>query len=203
METIPGGARVIQENGELEKMSMDLRGFLGHLAGPTQGPDPTRTSTAVPAGPISIATTGMLPIKLSTGKARLADEGIVPVMARNLLEDDEVDEKDTVLLSRSESLADRTRAPTDICVTAKGVPIITAPSIRKVNGSRAYTLGSGGAHCLSGRQEHLEMEQQADGARQTPANRPKSASARTFRGKLGARHSLICAASCNCSLTSF
>jgi RNA-binding protein 5/10 len=108
-EMIPKLAPKICDNGTFE-LTTSLRGFLGHLSGPTSGQQVATSTeeTAAPkvTGPISISMTGMQPIKIGAfakGK-RLEEEGFVASPVKNLLEGDDADVvgKDSVLLSRSE-----------------------------------------------------------------------------------------------------
>lgn len=110
---IPKGASAVLDNGDLEPLSTELRIFLGSLAMPSQQMSDnvdTKKDSAMsmnmPVGPISISMTGIQPIKIGAGKGVKLDEGLLPVSASSLFEtDEEVEERDTVLLSRSEFTA--------------------------------------------------------------------------------------------------
>jgi hypothetical protein len=114
LEYVPPTAPNMGEDGVMAKLSIETRVFLGTLAGPVVVPGyiPGNQQTAAMApmamGPISIAMSGMQPIKIGIQRPK-DDEGFVAgsTSARNLLEDDEeVDDKDTVLLSRGKSVVD-------------------------------------------------------------------------------------------------
>ena len=111
IETVPCGASKIGEDGEMEKLSTDMRVFLGHLAGISPDNALSGTTSAQPSqssssGPISISMTGIQPIKfgaVNKGK-KIEGEGFVDAPNVNLLDEEESDivGKDTVLLSRGE-----------------------------------------------------------------------------------------------------
>ncbi len=105
METLSRGGRSIEETGDLAKITLELRGFLGELAGPIAPPPSTipSTSSAAPTGLLNISSVAMQPIKISAGAVK-QEEGIVQMKVKNILDDEEEtqEERDTVLLSRGE-----------------------------------------------------------------------------------------------------
>lgn len=110
MESVPKNALRTEENGELDKMSTELRGFLGYLAGPAPGQQPTPASVATIAaptgtmGPVSISMSAMQPIKIGA-KGKGVEEGFVAPPKGMLQDEDEpidANGQDSVLLSRSE-----------------------------------------------------------------------------------------------------
>ena len=103
IETFPRGGRVLEETGDLGKISLELRGFLGELAGSiASAPSaPPLTTSIASTGLINISTVAMQPIKLGSYSA--GEEGVPLVHSKNVLEEDDTrEEKDTVLLSRGE-----------------------------------------------------------------------------------------------------
>lgn len=110
LETVPGKGQ-IPEDGILPEINPQLRSFLGNYAGKVD-----QVEDKVPVAPVG----GMIninhvmqPIKIGIGFAGISvgkgkkEEAFAGPSRKNLFEDDEdVDEvgKDTVLLSRSESL---------------------------------------------------------------------------------------------------
>ncbi len=105
VETLSRGGRSIEETGDLAKITLELRGFLGELAGPIAPPPSTipSTSSAAPTGLLNISSVAMQPIKISAGAVK-EEEGIVQMKVKNILDDEEEtqEERDTVLLSRGE-----------------------------------------------------------------------------------------------------
>ena len=102
METLPGGGRMIEEGGDLTKLSIELRGFLADLAGPVAPPPSLlHLASAPPSGLLNMSAVAMQPIKIG-GKVK-EEEHLVSIPSKNILEDEEnQEERDTVLLSRGE-----------------------------------------------------------------------------------------------------
>lgn len=112
VETVPKTALRIDDNGEVEKLPVELRGLLGSLAGPAPGQQLAQASaslsTTAPTaamGPVSISMTAMQPIKLGT-KGKMMEEAMI-APPKGLLHDDDEEKdiigQDSVLLSRSKS----------------------------------------------------------------------------------------------------
>lgn len=101
IETVARGGRAIEENGDLAKISLDLRGFLGDLAGPVILPRATvaPTTSAAPTGLLNMSAVAMQPIQIGGGKLR--EDPVVQTAVNVLNEDETQEERDTVLLSRS------------------------------------------------------------------------------------------------------
>jgi len=102
IETLARGGRAIEENGELSKITLDQRGFLGEYAGSSAPPPSALAATmnTAPTGLINISSVAMQPIKVGV------EEATASASSKNVLADDEEsqEDRDTVLLSRSESL---------------------------------------------------------------------------------------------------
>ena len=116
LETVPKNALKINDDGNLDPITVDIRAFLGSLAGPMPGQQSNTPQVAQPivnplSGPVSFSMSGMAamqPIKIGV-KGRKMEEGFVNLSGKTLLDDDDavVDSgKDSVLLSRSRSLDD-------------------------------------------------------------------------------------------------
>jgi RNA-binding protein 5/10 len=114
LETVPRNALKVRDDGTLEPITSQLRAFLGGLAGPVSGVHTSsstlqQTTATSATGPISFSLTGMTaiqPIKISS-KGKGVEGGI----GKKLLDDDddvrETEDKDSVLLSRSQSFLPR------------------------------------------------------------------------------------------------
>ena len=104
LQTLARGGRTITETGDLSKISLDLRRFLGELAGPILPPPAAVVAPAGPAMSINMSAITMQPIRL--GIKTKEEDGFVPMSATNMLDDEEpVDDKDTVLMSRGEPVS--------------------------------------------------------------------------------------------------